>query len=82
MGYDNCMEIMVSIDDDLAQQASDIARRRDMTLPALVHDLLVSVTQSGATDTTAAMHRLEQSFSECRLHLGPRTWSRDDLYDR
>jgi hypothetical protein len=55
---------------------------KDTTLTALVRDYLTSVANSDAAERKEQVARLMRSSERLSRDMGPRTWTRDDLYDR
>ena len=75
------MDITLSVDREVVERASEIAARKNTTLPAMVEEFLTTLTDED-TDRREAVASLEESI---RLHsrdMGPRKWTRNDLYDR
>ena len=81
------MKITVSIDDELAKKVRKIAADKNTTLTAMVRDYLTSLT---STETPAldeatreeSVNKLKESWDQLSRPMGPRNWTRDDLYDR
>ena len=76
------MNITLSIDEEIVKKVRKIATDRDTTLTAMVRDYLTSVANSDAVDRKEQVARLEESYKKLSRDMGPRTWTRDDLYDR
>lgn len=74
--------ITLSIDDDLVRKVRKIALDRDTTLTAMVREYLESVAQAASVERLAAAARLRESWERHSSNHGPRTWTRDELYDR
>ena len=78
---DSNMNITLNIDRQIAERATKIAARKNTTLPAMVEEYLTTLADEDA-DRREAVARLAESI---RLHsrdMGPREWTREDLYDR
>ena len=76
------MNITLSIDEEIVKKVRRIAMDKDTTLTALVREYLTSVANSDAVDRKEQVARLEESYKKLSRDMGPRTWTRDDLYDR
>ena len=75
------MNITLNIDEEIVERAIRIAASKNTTLPAMVEEYLTTLADEDV-DRCEAIARLEESI---RLHsrdMGPRAWTRDDLYDR
>ena len=76
------MNITLSIDEEIVKKVRKIALDRDTTLTAMVREYLTSVANSDSVDRKEQIARLEESYKKLSRDMGPRTWTRDDLYDR
>ena len=76
------MNITLSIDEEIVKKVRKIAVDRDTTLTAMVRDYLTTVADSDAVDRKEQAARLRRSSERLSRDMGPRTWTRDDLYDR
>ena len=76
------MNITLSIDEEIVKKVRKIAVDRDTTLTAMVRDYLTSVANDHAVDRKEQVARLMRSVERSSRDMGPRTWTRDDLYDR
>lgn len=76
------MNITLSIDEDVVKKVRKIAVDKDTTLTAMVRDYLTSVAESDAAARREAVAKLKESIDRYSRDMGPRTWTRDDLYDR
>ena len=76
------MNITLSIDEETVKKVRRIAMNKDTTLTAMVRDYLTSVANSDAADRKEQVARLMRSTERLSRDMGPRTWTRDDLYDR
>ncbi|PYV84189.1 MAG: hypothetical protein DMG93_05805 [Acidobacteria bacterium] len=78
------MNITLSLDEKLVKELRKLAVDRDTTLTGLVRDYLEKVA---AENTTSGRKRreieaLRRTFEQFHRKLGPRTWKREDLYER
>ncbi len=90
--YYGCMNVTLTLDDDLVKQIRKIAVERDTTLTGLVRAYLQELATQEANAAQAANSakvRLDQQhFLEtverlkAPLNYEKRTWRREDLYDR
>ena len=76
------MNITLSIDEEIVKKVRRVAVDRDTTLTAMVRDYLTSVANSDAVDRKEQVARLMRSVERSSRDMGPRTWTREDLYDR
>ena len=76
------MNITLSIDEETVKKVRRIAMNKDTTLTAMVRDYLTSVANSDAVDRKEQVAKLMRSTERLSRDMGPRTWTRDDLYDR
>ena len=76
------MNITLSIDEEIVKKVRRIAMDKDTTLTAMVREYLTSVANSDAVDRKEQVARLMRSVEISSRDMGPRTWTRDDLYDR
>ena len=76
------MNITLSIDEDVVKKVRKIAIDKDTTLTAMVRDYLTSVAESDAAARREHAARFRESVDRLSRDMGPRTWTRDDLYDR
>ena len=76
------MNITLSIDEETVKKVRRIALNKDTTLTAMVRDYLTSVANSDAADRKEQVAKLMRSTERLSRDMGPRTWTRDDLYDR
>ena len=75
------MNLTLNIDDAIVAKASKIAADRDMTVEALVAEYLTSMVDDTAAERKANAARLMETFERLSWNMGPRTWTRDDLYE-
>lgn len=81
------MNIMLNIDDEVAEKVHKIAADKNTTLTAMVQEYLASVAdahtvQRDAAAREEAVNKLRESWERLSRPMGPRNWTRDDLYDR
>ena len=76
------MNITLSIDEEIVKKVRKIAIDKDTTLTAMVRDYLTSVASSDAAARKADADKLMETFEKLSRDMGPRTWTREDLYDR
>lgn len=81
--YSVSMNVTLTLEDALVKKVRKIAVERDTTLTAMVRDFLESIANCDEElRNKKAIEALEESFKKHEFSLGPRTWSRSDLYDR
>ena len=78
------MNITISLDDKLVKAVRKIAVEQDTTLTGLVRKYLEGLAAEHAAIGRRRREReaLERSFAEFQFRVGPRTWRREDLYER
>ena len=74
------MNITLSIDEAIVKKVRKIAIDRDTTLNAMVRDYLTSVAESDAVVRKEQADALMASTERLARDMGPRRWTRDDLY--
>lgn len=82
--YYGCMNITLSLPDDLVKRVRKIAVDRDTTLTGLIREYLTEIAK---LDSKAGRKRrehdaLERSFEQFQFSLGKKTWDRQDLHER
>ena len=82
--YYGCMNITLSLEDNLVKKIRKIAVDRDTTLTGLVRAYLEQLAAEAAASGRKRREReaLERSFEQVQVHVGKPTWTRDELYDR
>lgn len=82
--YYGYMNITLSIDEELVKQVRKIAIERDTTLTGLVRAYLQELAAENARSgrKRRELEALERSFDQLHIHIGERTWKREDLYER
>ena len=76
------MEITLSIDEEVVKKVRKIAIDKDTTLTAMVRDYLTSIASRDIAARKADADKLMETFEKVSREMGPRTWTREDLYDR
>ena len=78
------MNVTLSLDDKLVKQVRKIAVERDTTLTGMVRDYLKQIAEEDAASgrKRRELEALERSFRDLQVHVGKRTWKREDLYER
>ena len=76
------MNITLSVDEEIVKKVRKIAIDKDTTLTAMVRDYLTRVASSDAAARKADAAKLMETFEKVSRHMGPRTWTREELYDR
>lgn len=75
------MKLTLDIDDQVLARVSKIADAQDTTLAALVTEYLISLADNHAANRKAQAARLMETFQRLSRDMGPRDWTRDDLYE-
>ena len=76
------MKITVSIDEEIVKKVRNIAMDKGTTLTSMVRDYLTSIADSDAAARKADAAKLMETLEKVSREMGPRTWTREDLYDR
>ena len=76
------MKITLSIDEEVVKKVRKIAIDKDTTLTAMVRDYLTSIASRDIAARKADADKLMETFEKVSREMGPRTWTREDLYDR
>lgn len=76
------MSITLNIDEEIVKKVRKIAIDKDTTLTAMVRDYLTWVAKGDALEHQQIIAALDESFERLSRDMGPRNWSRDDLYTR
>ena len=78
------MNITLTIDDKIVEKVSKIAVDKNTTLTAMVLEFLASVadTEAAAAARKEAADKFRESVQQFSRPMGPRNWTREDLYDR
>jgi hypothetical protein len=82
--YYGCMNITLSLDDNLVKEVRKIAVERDTALTGLVRSYLQDLAAENAKSgrKRRELEALERSFQVLKVNIGKRTWRREDLYER
>ena len=73
--------LTVTLDEDLLRAARKVALDRNTSVNQLVRDFLAGLV-SEADRHKDARERLQEIFRTTGYEMGPRTWTREDLYAR
>ena len=76
------MNITLSIDDEIVRKVRKIAVDKNTTLTAMVREYLTSVANADAEAGKETADKFRESWERLSRPMGPRNWTRDDLYDR
>ena len=73
--------ITLSVDEQIVKKVRKIAIDQNTTLTAMVREYLQSIAARDTADRERLIRKLEQDFERRARDMGPRTWTRDGLYD-
>jgi hypothetical protein len=73
--------LTLAIEDEVLEAARRLALERGTTVNQLVRDHLADLV-TRENRRRAAAERLKRAMREDRVEVGPRTWTREDLYER
>ena len=76
------MNITLNIDEEIVKKVRKIAIDKDTTLTAMVRDYLTWVAKGDAAEHEKSVALLNESFEKLSRDMGPRNWSRKDIYVR
>ena len=76
------MNITLSVDDEIVKKVRKIAIDKNTTLTAMVRGYLTSVANGDIASREELIQKLKSTFHAYSRNMGPRTWKREDLYDR
>ncbi len=76
------MNITLSIDEEIVKKVRKIAVDQDTTLTAMVREYLKTVADSDQAERRERIRKLNDTFRKYSGKMGPRTWTREDLYER
>ena len=76
------MKITLSIDEEIAKKVRKIAVEKNTSLTAMVRGYLTSIASRHTAARKADADKLMETFEKVSRDMGPRTWSREELYDR
>jgi hypothetical protein len=82
--YYGCVNITLSLDEEVVKEVRRIAVERDTTLTGLVRSYLEELAAEHAKSgrKRRELEALRESFKQFQFQLGKRTWKREDLYER
>ena len=75
------MNLTLDIDDATAQKISMLASAQNTTVEAMVAEYLTTMVDDTAAERKENAARLMETFERLGRDMGPRTWTRDDLYE-
>ena len=79
------MNLTLDIDDEIVAKVSRIAEARDMTVAEMVAEMVAEYLTAMVDDTVAVRKanaaKLMETLEKLSRDMGPRTWTRDDLYE-
>jgi hypothetical protein len=73
--------ITLAVEDAILEEVRVYAAKRKTSVNGLVREFLEGIAEQ-ENKTTRARRRLAELVGKSPLEVGPRTWNRDDLYDR
>ena len=76
------MNITLNIDEEIVKKVRKIAIDKDTTLTAMVREYLTWVARGDAAERQQSIAALDESYTRLSRDMGPRNWSREDLYAR
>ena len=76
------MNITLNIDEEIVKKVRKIAIDKDTTPTAMVRDYLTWVAKGDAAERQQSVALLNESFEKLSRDMGPRNWSRKDIYVR
>ncbi len=74
--------ITLSVDDEIIRSVRKIAIDKNTTLTAMVRDFLTTLANQDDQRKKIAAETLRRSFQALNRDMGPRTWTREEIYDR
>ena len=75
------MQLTLEIDEKVLARVSKIAQAQDTTVAAMVNEYLESLAEDESADRKAQAASLMSTFERLSRDMGPRGWTRDDLYE-
>ena len=75
------MNLTLDIDDEIVAKVSRIAEARDMTVAEMVAEYLTAMVDDTVAVRKANAAKLMETLEKLSRDMGPRTWTRDDLYE-
>ena len=76
------MNITLNVDEEIVKKVRKIAIDKDTTLTAMVRDYLTWVAKGDSLERQQSIAALDESFEKLSRDMGPRNWSREDIYAR
>ncbi len=76
------MKITLRIDEEIVKKVRKIAIDKNTTLTAMVRHYLTSIASKDSAARKADADKLMETFEKVSRDMGPRTWTREELYDR
>ena len=76
------INITLNIDEEIVKKVPKVVINKDTTLTAMVRDYLTWVAKGDALELQQSIAALDESFEGLSRDMGPRKWSREDLYAR
>ncbi len=74
--------ITLSVEEEVIKKVRKIAVDKNTTLTAMIRDFLVSVAERDIQARERSIRKLKATFKTYSRDMGPRTWKREELYDR
>lgn len=74
--------ITLNVDEKTLKKARKIAVDKNTTLTEMIREFLESLAKRDTLDRDRAVKALDQSFKKYSRRMGPRSWTRDSLYER
>lgn len=76
------MNITLSVDDHVVRTVRKIAIDKNTTLTAMVRSYLESLAERDQLAREQAVAKFDDSVRKLSRPMGPRDWTRQDLYER
>ena len=73
--------ITLAVDENVLEEVRVYAAKRNTSVNGLVRDYLKAIAEQ-EDKTVRARRRLQELMDRSTLEVGPKTWTREDLYDR
>ena len=77
-----CMNITLSLDENIVRKARKVAIDRNTTLTGMVRKFLEETARSDEMERKRAVLTLRETFSKYGRDMGQRSWRREALHDR
>ena len=75
-------QLTLTLKDETVKKAEQVAEAQSTSLPALIEEFVESVASQADDQRAESLKWLTESFSRLSRPIGPRTWRREDLYER